>query len=86
VKKKLLAAAALTVAGLAAAAAPAMADTHDARHSATLVNGDVVDVEGDVLSDIAVGDVLTDLVDVDRTDVVDVDDAGIGVGSFRTGR
>jgi len=62
--------AALTVAGLASAVAPAVAaDIHpEAPHSVgkvsgTLVNGDVVSVDGDVLSDICVP-VKTDLFQV----------------------
>lgn len=58
--KKIMAAAALSVAGVAAAAGTASAaDYHDdAPHSTApvgaLINGDIVDVNGDVLSDLCV--------------------------------
>ena len=50
--KKIAAAAALTVAGLASAVAPAAAVDHD--HNNTAPMGGLVNVNGDVLSDICV--------------------------------
>lgn len=72
--KKIMAAAALSIAGVAAATgAAAASDTHDnAPHSTektnALINGDLVEVNGDVLSDLCVapwhwdgpGQILTD--------------------------